>query len=236
MRIMGGHWLTSAPGTEPHGKPLRHRRDATDGPFPFSWCSRTSCLAGCVMEQRVRPSERSRNGREKLRSQSQAPWGDVPLAVGIPHGVAQRSRCRCHPCRLSPLASQPGDTVTIATTNPAHLQYLRNRRSDLGSDPVGISTAGSPTVTGAKQERPLAGNHVASERLATFRFPSTASQPTPILIASRFPARFPAQPGELIACSFRFRLQGKLIASRFPGSGKTNRVPVSRFGSGSREN
>ena len=36
------------------------------------------------------------------------------------------------------LPGQPGDTVTIATTNLAHLSRFPGSRTDLGSDPVGI--------------------------------------------------------------------------------------------------
>ena len=85
VRIMGGHWLTSA-------RDGASRQAASPPPRRDRWSVSILVVLSYLMlsrvratEQRVRPSERSRNGREKLRSQRLKLHGATcPSQLGIP--------------------------------------------------------------------------------------------------------------------------------------------------------
>ena len=63
----------------------------------------------------------------------------LPPTVGHPHGVARRSRCRCHPCRPSGARRPARGYRHDRDDEPGALEPVpRNRRPDLGSDPVDI--------------------------------------------------------------------------------------------------
>ena len=152
--VGGDGWKARRGRRADHGRALAHER-ARDGasrqaasppPRRDRWSvsilvvlSYLMLSRACATEQRVRPSERSRNGREKLRSQSSSSMGRrAPRSWASP---------RRGPTLSMPMPSLPANRrspASPAIPSPSRRRtrrtcaYSRNRRSDLGSDPVGI--------------------------------------------------------------------------------------------------
>ena len=132
-----GHRLGNAPGAELGGQSFRHRGDAAEDPLPPSRCPHASCIAGNPW-----PSNRSRRSvglgsgegnlrvRPKPRGQTSGSgatpeWksGAVPnpfvlpvLPAVVPSDAILAGQAA--------LVGQPGDTVTVATSNVAYLIRL----------------------------------------------------------------------------------------------------------------